>query len=238
MPSLLPKPTMSLRNARTPGSQTDLPFSLPAAIITPLFCAQSHTAAKQRSEQLTCKNLFRRLSPNMQWGKPNQNSRYGKNEQIQFDVSVQREPEHKRGQVNVFLSPLVWMWRCPTTDRGFLNPHPHIQPGIPLPRQQENLSCFAPCSLARVSAWAGEQTMIWQHSVCAGDFLTISPHAAALGYGAYASVIHAVLSPGDLPLCFSLHCFSGFEMKWTAIWVKGKLQDTVMPLEMLLLLIF
>ena len=58
--------------------------------------------------------------------------------------------------------------------------------------------------------------MIWQRSVCAGDFLTISSHAAALGNGAYAGVIHAVLSPGDLPSCFLLHCFSGFEMKLTA----------------------
>lgn len=69
-------------------------------------------------------------------------------------------------------------------DRVFLDPHPHIQLRNPFPKQREHLSCFGPCSLAHLRAWAGEQTVIWQRSVCAGDFLTISSHAAALGYGA------------------------------------------------------
>jgi len=92
--------------------------------------------------------------------------------------------------------------------------------------------------LARVCAWAGEQTTIWQLLVCASHFPTVTSHAAALGYGAYASTMHAVLSPGDLPLCFLLHCFSGFEMNLTGIHLKGKLRETVMPLEILFFLIF
>lgn len=143
----------------------------------------------------------------------------------------------KASQVNVFLSPPVWMQRCPTTDRVFLDLQPHVQPGNPLPKQREHLSCFGPCSLTHVSTRAGEQTMIWQCSVCAGGFPTISSHTATLGYGPYA-VIHTVLSPGDLPLCFLLHCFSGFEKKLTTTQLKEKLQETVMFLEILLVLIF
>lgn len=65
--------------------------------------------------------------------------------------------------------------------------------------------------------------MMCQRADCAGDFLTISSHAAAPGYGVYARVAHAVLSPADLPFCFLLHCFPEFERKFIAIWGKGKL---------------
>lgn len=58
----------------------------------------------------------------------------------------------------------------------------------------------------------------------------------ALGYGAYAGVIHTVSSPGDLPLCFLLHCFFWIWSKINCNPAEGKLWETVIPLEMLFLI--
>lgn len=55
--------------------------------------------------------------------------------------------------------------------------------------------------------------------------LQLSSHIAILGYGAYAGQ-YTLCSPGDIPFCFLLYCFSGFQMKLTATQVKGKLQES------------
>lgn len=60
--------------------------------------------------------------------------------------------------------------------------------------------------------------------------LQLSSHVAILDYAGAHAGQYTLRSPGDIPFCFLLHCFSGFQMKLTATQVKGKLQETVMPL--------
>lgn len=127
----------------------------------------------------------------------------------------------------MFFSSLTWMQGCPTTDGVFLDPHPHIQPGNLLPKQLEHLRCHW-----RASACAGSTP--WFGSLETGQVISSLFHHTLLLWDTWLMQVWFTLcSFLEILLCVS-YCVVFLGLKITSVWVNGKLQAEVMPLEMLL----